>query len=581
MIHRLYSQLSTFKTLEFHQGLNLLISDRQVGATEKQTRNRAGKSSFVELVHFLLGANCPADGLCRRAALVDSFFGLDLDVKNSRIQVERCGNDPSRIDVYGETAEWPIPPTLTKEKSLELSNENWKKNLGKLWFELDPTKNKFCPTFRSLFCYFARNQNAGGLVEFKSQSKEQAAWDQQVAISYLLGLDWTIASEFEKLRNQEKSLKTLKAAAKDGALSDLVGSVAQLRTQLALQERQVSELRKQLAEYRVHEHYHEIEREASRLNQEILDLVNANALDTQSLTELSAIVQDEKPPTLRDLEKVYSEVGIALPQTVIHRYDDVSRFHESVVRNRKAYLEQQMLRLRQQIQDRNSKKDKLDQKRSELLHILHSYGALDHFSELQGQLGRQEASVERLRQRYQAAEMLESTKAHITAERAHLRERLRLDQSEQQQTLNEAIVAFEEISSRLYEVAGSLVVGVADAGPTFAVEIQGKSSKGIQNMQIFCFDLMMMRLCAQRGLGPGFLIHDSHIFDGVDGRQVISALRLGSEIAQELGFQYIVTMNEDDAFKEKVEGFDLHDHVLPTRLTDATEDGGLFGIRFG
>lgn len=61
----------------------------------------------------------------------------------------------------------------------------------------------------------------------------------------------------------------------------------------------------------------------------------------------------------------------------------------------------------------------------------------------------------------------------------------------------------------------------------------------------------------------------------------ISALRLGSEIAQEPDFQYIMTTNEDDAFKETIEGFDLNDDVLPTRLTDATEDGGLFGIRFG
>ena len=67
-------------------------------------------------------------------------------------------------------------------------------------------------------------------------------------------------------------------------------------------------------------------------------------------------------------------------------------------------------------------------------------------------------------------------------------------------------------------------------------------------------------------MGPGFLIHDSHLFDGVDGRQVISALRLGSEIAQELGFQYIVTMNEDDAFKETIGGFDLNDHVALIRF---------------
>jgi uncharacterized protein YydD (DUF2326 family) len=76
------------------------------------------------------------------------------------------------------------------------------------------------------------------------------------------------------------------------------------------------------------------------------------------------------------------------------------------------------------------------------------------------------------------------------------------------------------------------------------------------------------------------LIHDSHLFDGVDGRQVIRALRVGAKTAEELGFQYIVTINQDDAFKETEEGFDLNDYVLDVKLSDATENGGLFGIRF-
>ncbi len=70
------------------------------------------------------------------------------------------------------------------------------------------------------------------------------------------------------------------------------------------------------------------------------------------------------------------------------------------------------------------------------------------------------------------------------------------------------------------------------------------------------------------------------LFDGVDGRQIIRALQVGAKIAGELGFQYIVTINEDDAFKETEEGFDLNDYVLDVKLTDATDDGGLFGIRF-
>jgi len=31
-------------------------------------------------------------------------------------------------------------------------------------------------------------------------------------------------------------------------------------------------------------------------------------------------------------------------------------------------------------------------------------------------------------------------------------------------------------------------------------------------------------------------------------------------------------MNEDDAFKERIEGFDLKTYVLPVVLTDASED---------
>ena len=50
--------------------------------------------------------------------------------------------------------------------------------------------------------------------------------------------------------------------------------------------------------------------------------------------------------------------------------------------------------------------------------------------------------------------------------------------------------------------------------------------------------------------------------------------------AKEPGVQYIVTMNEEDASKETETGFELNDYVLPIKLIDATEDGGLFGIRF-
>lgn len=99
-------------------------------------------------------------------------------------------------------------------------------------------------------------------------------------------------------------------------------------------------------------------------------------------------------------------------------------------------------------------------------------------------------------------------------------------------------------------------------------------------MQIFCFDMMLTLLSLRRGRSPGFLVHDSHLFDGVDERQVGKALALGASLAEEHGFQYIVSLNTDDVPREVPSSFNLEDYTLDTRLSDSTEDGGLFGFRF-
>jgi len=573
MIHRIYSSLPSFKTVVLKPGLNVLVAKKEEGASDKQTRNRAGKSSVIEIVHFLTGSEAGKDSLFRSEALVTASFGMEFDLGGERLRVSRSGSEKAKIHVDGAS--------FLNGKSI-LRNSEWVELLGEKMFGLHEIldSNGRSPSFRSLFAYFVRRQLSGAFTTPEKQATMQQVGDWQVALLFLLGLDWRVASDWQKVRDREKTLAELKKAAGAGAFGSIVGKASDLRTQLTVEEARHEALKTQIAAFRVLPRYAELELEADQLTRAINGLSNANIIDTGTIGDLERAMHSEAPPSLVDLQSVYEEAGVALPNIAIKRYDEVRSFHESVIRNRRDYLAEELSAAKQRVALRDQEKLRLDARRAAVMSTLQSHGALEQFSQLQGEAGRMEATVESLRQRFQAAEQLEGTKNELEIERNRLTLRLRREFSDQKKRLSAAILAFEATSQRLYESAGSMTVEETSNGPAFQFPMQGSRSKGIKNMQIFCFDMMLMRLCANQGVGPGFLIHDSHLFDGVDGRQLISALKVGAETAEELSFQYFVTINEDDAFKESVADFSLSDFVLETKLTDATNDGGLFGFRF-
>lgn len=110
--------------------------------------------------------------------------------------------------------------------------------------------------------------------------------------------------------------------------------------------------------------------------------------------------------------------------------------------------------------------------------------------------------------------------------------------------------------------------------------IETDESHGISHMAIFCFDLTTAVIAHRDGRGPDFLVHDSQLFDGVDDRQIARALDLAAEACAAEGMQYIATINSDDLAKAERRGFKAAQYVIEPRLTDTSEDGGLFGFRF-
>jgi uncharacterized protein YydD (DUF2326 family) len=588
MLHRLYSNDPEFKTLTFRPGLNVLVAEMAKGATERQSRNGAGKSSFVRLVHFLLGADCDKGHVLRDPSLQSFTFGMEFDLGGEVIGVERSPSQPSRVFFPKPPKKaWPIGLQNRREETrLSLSNTDWKAVLGHLVFGLklasdERRAEKFIPTFRGLFPYFARLHEDGAFQQPYAVFSKQQLWNQQVAIAYLFGLDWRIPQGMQLIRAKERAMRDLEDVLSETAeVQDLLPRSDDLQARLTIAEDRASQVRASLKGYRINPEYHDLEVEVDGLTSTINRTLDEDTWDRDVIANIEEALSSESPPEPADLQRLYKEATVELPAIALKTFDDVKAFHASVLRNRQSYLNGELKGAQDRIGERSKQRDRMDARRSQLMAVLSSTGALDQFTQLQAELGRLEGQAEHLRRQTAAARELEKTKLQLEIEAAELELRLGQNHDEQHDRIAEAQRIFAAISRRMYEEPGTLTVNNKLSGPPVRAVIHAQQSVGIQKMQIFCFDLTLSRLVSNQGRGPGFLIHDSHLFDGVDPRQVRHALSVAAAEATDYGLQYIVTLNSDKAGSIADAGLDLRPHMLPVTLTDQAQ-GGLFGRRFG
>ena len=159
MIHRIFSDLPSFKTLEFRPGLNVLLAQKEPGASDRQTRNRAGKSSLIEIIHFLTGSKLEKQSPFRAPALADATFGMTFDLAGRPVTVRRCCAQPNKIHVSHGSS-----PSAEQV----ITTAAWLTQLSTDMFGFAPPAGTDAtgrtPTFRSLFPYFVRRQSSQGFT---------------------------------------------------------------------------------------------------------------------------------------------------------------------------------------------------------------------------------------------------------------------------------------------------------------------------------------------------------------------------------------------------------------------------------
>ncbi|MEU8989393.1 ABC-three component system protein [Streptomyces sp. NPDC048558] len=566
MFRNLSSDLPNFKAAQFERGLNIVVAERTKTARLQDSRNAVGKTSFVQVLDFLLGSDARPDHVLRRPELADHSFSLGLDLDGTVPSVKRSGGDPSNVSVDGIT----------------LKIAMWRRQLGKQLFGLTGAPNE--PSYRSLIAFYLRNVENGAFDNPTEVHRKQAAVASQAPLAYLFGLDLDLLERSKEIATAEKSLKELKKAANDPVLGMTLGKAQDLDAQIRTLRIQVVQLEQQISDFQVVEQYSVHRAKADELSREIRKINDTLVMEERRLGDIEAAIsqESESQPDHSYVQQVYGQLQITLPDTVLRRFDEVAAFHRSIVENRKRYLEAERAALVEALDEMRLRLQRADTERAEVMRVLEAGGALETYNELQQQLAQVKGRLAELQQRRETVDKWENANRHLQLRSAEMELRFSTDLHDRRAQIDEIAQLY---SSYAYEIYGSgrpasLSVEPSKSGYSFVPTIGGDKSQGVKSMALFCFDLTMAVTAKRSGRGPDFLVHDSHLYSDVEGRQMASALTLAARVAEREAIQYVVTMNSDDLKKAQDEGFRV-DFNECARLSDAPyETGGLFGIRF-
>ena len=579
MIKAIRCDQPSFRTVHLSAGMNIILADRTHEETKQDSRNGLGKSSLIEVIHFCLGSDFARSGLTS-TALRGWTFSLDLEIAGKLISIARNTGSPRVVSICGDMSGRQNDEMRQHIQDQQLPVSEWNKFLGKQFFDISQDSSaKYQPQFRNIISYFVRRRNDSYFSPFEHHRKQRIV-DTQVNNAFLLGLAFKYASEFQLLKDRKKDLSQLKTLSSSGPLGRILGTMGELQALKVRLEKKASDQSRRLQDFRVHEDYNEIALKSDMLTTEIQQAAKDKSVHQRLLKLYTQSLDGERVPDDADVVETYENVGIEVPVMVVNQLDRVKAFHKAVIENRKSFLREEITKIELLIAKTNNILKRKIEERASLMAILDSHGALAEYNEIQ-QLHRSTlVELEETKRKIDLLEQLEQGRSALRIERENLLLRSRRDLSERRAIRSRSIELFNVNSQALYEAPGNLVVDLNENGFCFNVEIERSGSHGIDNMKIFCYDLMLAQLWSKKTPSFGCLVHDSTIFDGVDERQVAAAIEMVAQESRERGFQYICMMNSDSLPMHDFSADFALDEFVRLRLNDEDISGCLFGVRF-
>ena len=587
-ILRVFSDIPTFRETSFEPTMNVVLADQARDSDEHGSTNGLGKTTFVRILHYCLGSDFSRETVLNHPELHGRVFGLDLEIGDSTVTVLRNTASPSMVTVTASFLTGRGIDVSEEEDGLaRISAKNWRLILSGCIFPDslqsgnhvdEPT---YSPTFGQLIYYFMR-LGKSAFVSPDESRRNMKGPEKRFLVSYLLGLNWSSQRNLsDQLDRQSKTRQLLPKKEEERERIGDSPTLGELEAERVQLETDVTSKQEEIDQFNVREDYRDLERRLQRVDNQIHSLINENFGDRRLLNyyQRSSLELPGADPT-RPME-ILRSAGTVFSKDSLKSIEDVGRFHAEVYRNRKAFLDTEIARLNAQIKERERWLDGLSDEKGNLLAVLKSSGAVDALVRLQRTHTDLVSRLEGVNARISERQRFDTQADQLKAVIARSKELLRDDLRDRRETADKARALFAKYTRQLYETPGRLVIETGAAGYRFDFQIDRKGSDGVDQMMVFCFDLVVASLWAERNTERPFLVHDSSLFADVDPRQVAFALKLAAEVSSDYGFQYITCLNVGALIEDAVPDLNPKELIEPfvrLRLTDDKPEGRLLGF---
>nr|WP_181414130.1 DUF2326 domain-containing protein [Bifidobacterium indicum] len=547
--------------------MNIVTAERTQESAGNDSRNGAGKTSLARILRYLLGGTIAKGNPLKNEKLADFSFSASFTLPDGEYQVVR----PVR------------PMTRIRVNKHEDYISTWKELVGKA-YGLNPAITS--PTLGELVSQTIR-------TEFNDPIKTESHnpdWKAGVRLGYFLGLSPFKLTEVKKVKALKSNQNNIKKAIREGALPGFSLDATSIQKERTLLQQKRDMLSADLEHYKVDEQYREHQEKADKitrqirdLNEDVLSLMKRKGDLQRAINDASSEVKPSEREVAAQIKKLYAEMQVILPDSALQRYEDVLAFHNSVARNRGTFLQDEYASVSKQLNTTNTKIESLGVERAALMEILETGMALETFQKAQQEIQDLDGQINELSSKLDLATSLKLNESEWKNKAAIARNELHSDITSlpNKQRIKSVIDRFAALGNEIYRdrKASLSIKDDADGLLRVSPSIEGDASAGIKQVEMFLLDMVFLTNAMELGRSPKFIFHDSRLFDSMDSRQLGSCLNIGARLAEEIGFQYVVTINSDNL--QKAEGFEIRDEykVEPT-LTDHGDDGGLFGFRF-